>query len=73
MEDLNVRNDEKQIFIAVQGTGIFLFYSLNIRVIKGSGLLWLIGFIHHQALQVETSKKKDLSYLTEFIDVKYNR
>ena len=39
--------------------------------IKGSSLLWLIVFIHHQsfAAVVETSKKIS-SYLTEFIDVR---
>ena len=46
--------------------------SLNIgAAIKGTSLLWSIGFIHPQsfAAVVETSKKIS-SYLTEFIDVR---
>ena len=63
IEDLNVSGMMKNRHLskAVQAQGFFgLENSLNIgAAIKGSSLLWLIGFIHHQsfAAVVETSKK----------------
>ncbi|EEG90371.1 hypothetical protein COPCOM_01608, partial [Coprococcus comes ATCC 27758] len=63
IEDLNVSGMMKNRHLskAVQEQGFFgLENSLNTNaVIKGSSLLWLIGFIHHQsfAAVVEISKK----------------
>ncbi len=63
IEDLNVRGMMKNRHLskAVQAQGFFcLENSLNIgAAIKGSSLLWLIGFIHPQsfAAVAETSKK----------------
>ena len=63
IEDLNVSGMMKNRHLskAVQNQGFLsLESSLNTSAgIKGSSLLWLIGFIHHQsfAAVVETSKK----------------
>ena len=63
IEDLNVSGMMKNRHLskAVQAQGFFWFRnSLNIgAAIKGSSLLWLIGFIHHQsfAAVVGISKK----------------
>ncbi|MFQ9387631.1 MAG: RNA-guided endonuclease InsQ/TnpB family protein [Coprococcus sp.] len=63
IEDLNVSGMMKNRHLskAVQEQGFFgLENSSNTNaMIKGSSLLWLIGFIHHQsfAAAVETSKK----------------